>query len=60
MLYFRVADVVAEHGRLTTAGVEFVGAPHLVHRDDAHELWMAFVRDPDGHHLGLMEERPLP
>ena len=23
----------------------------------ATELWMSFLRDPDGHHLGLMQER---
>jgi catechol 2,3-dioxygenase-like lactoylglutathione lyase family enzyme len=60
VLYFRVTDVESEYARLVDAGVEFLGQPHVVHRDGVHELWMAFLRDPDGHHLGLMEERPLP
>jgi catechol 2,3-dioxygenase-like lactoylglutathione lyase family enzyme len=57
VLYFRVDDIDAEYARLTGAGVGFIDEPHVVHRDGAQELWMAFLRDPDGHHLGLMEER---
>ena len=57
-LYFRVDDVTAEHDRLAAAGVTMLGAPHVVHRDGATELWMSFLRDPDGHNIGLMQERP--
>jgi catechol 2,3-dioxygenase-like lactoylglutathione lyase family enzyme len=57
VLYFRVDDIDAEVARLTDLGVTFVDKPHVVHRDGATELWMAFLRDPDGHHLGLMQER---
>jgi catechol 2,3-dioxygenase-like lactoylglutathione lyase family enzyme len=58
-LYFRVDDLDAEYARLVGAGIGFLGGPQLVHRDVAHELWMAFLRDPDGHHVVLTEERPL-
>ncbi len=58
-LYFRVEDIEAEQARLTAAGVTFRGAPHIVHRDGTHDLWMSFCTDPDGHHLVLMEERPV-
>jgi catechol 2,3-dioxygenase-like lactoylglutathione lyase family enzyme len=58
LLYFRVDDIDAEYARLTGAGVAFLDQPHLVHRDDTQELWMAFLRDPDGHNLALMHERP--
>jgi predicted enzyme related to lactoylglutathione lyase len=57
-LYFRVDDVEAEHARLAAAGVAMVGEPHVVHRDGGTELWMAFLRDPDDHNLGLMQEKP--
>ncbi|HYN95857.1 MAG TPA: VOC family protein [Pilimelia sp.] len=57
-LYFRVADIDAEHARLAAAGVDSPGAPHVVHREGGTALWMAFVRDPDGHNIGLMQERP--
>jgi predicted enzyme related to lactoylglutathione lyase len=56
VLYFRVDDIDAEVARLRAAGLE-VGTPRVVHRDGPTELWMSFLRDPDGHHLGLMAER---
>jgi predicted enzyme related to lactoylglutathione lyase len=59
VLYFTVDDIDAEYARLTKEqGLSFDGAPHVVHRDGGQELWMAFCRDPDGHHIGLMQERP--
>lgn len=58
VLYFGVDDIEAEHDRLRAAGVPFLDQPHAVHRDGETELWMAFLRDPDGHHLALMQERP--
>ena len=39
--------------------VQFVSAPHRVARLADHELWMAFLRDPDANVLALMSERPL-
>ena len=57
VLYFRVDDIEAETARLRDAGVE-VETPHVVHRDGSSELWMAGSRDPDGHHVILMQERP--
>jgi catechol 2,3-dioxygenase-like lactoylglutathione lyase family enzyme len=57
-LYFRVDDIEAEHGRLAAAGVPMHGVPRVVHRDGGTELWMSFLRDPDGHNIGLMQERP--
>lgn len=58
VLYFDVEDIDVEHQRLTEAGVQFAGAPHVVHRDGDTELWMAFCQDPDGHHIALMQARP--
>jgi catechol 2,3-dioxygenase-like lactoylglutathione lyase family enzyme len=57
-LYFRVRNIAAAHEALAARGVEFAGAPHVVHRDASMELWMAFFRDPDGNLLALMEELP--
>ncbi|MFD2081464.1 hypothetical protein SAMN05421678_106163 [Actinopolymorpha cephalotaxi] len=57
-LYFGVDDLDAEHARLRERGVEFLDGPHLVHRDEVTELWMAFFRDPDGNNLALTSERP--
>ena len=57
VLYLRVADIDAEHAAMSSRGVSFVDAPHLVARMPDHELWMSFFRDPDAHTLALMCER---
>ena len=58
-LYFRVPDIATAVEALEARGVGFTDRPHVVHRDDAHELWMAFTKDPDGNNIGLMSEVPL-
>lgn len=57
VLYFKAADLEAKVGALESMGVEFVSPPHIVHRTDDTELWMAFFNDPDGHLMALMEQR---
>jgi catechol 2,3-dioxygenase-like lactoylglutathione lyase family enzyme len=58
VLYFTVEDIDAEYARLHDEhGVSFEAQPHVVHRDGDNQLWMAFCRDPDGHQIGLMQER---
>ena len=59
ILYFKVPDIDATHAALFAAGVAFVQAPQFVTRMQDHELWLAFLRDPDGHPLALMSEKPL-
>jgi methylmalonyl-CoA/ethylmalonyl-CoA epimerase len=59
ILYFRVPDVPAAYESLKARGVAFVSDPHIVHRDDRHELWMAFFRDGEDNVHALSEERPL-
>lgn len=55
ILYFRVADIAAKHAELLSRGVEFNGAPHMIHRHaDGTEEWMAFFSDPEGRPLALM------
>jgi DNA-binding CsgD family transcriptional regulator/predicted enzyme related to lactoylglutathione lyase len=57
VLYFRVADIAAAHARLVERGVEFSGAPHMIHRHpDGTEEWMAFFQDPEGRPLALMSQ----
>jgi methylmalonyl-CoA/ethylmalonyl-CoA epimerase len=58
ILYFRVASIEAAHAELSARGVPFVNAPHRIHADARHELWMAFFKDPDGHTMALMSEVP--
>jgi catechol 2,3-dioxygenase-like lactoylglutathione lyase family enzyme len=57
-IYYRVSDIDAAVEALTERGVVFVSPPHLVHRAEASELWMAALHDPDGNPVVLMSERP--
>lgn len=59
LVYYRVDDVETAWSEVTQAGAQELTAPHLVHRNDSTEIWMAFVADPDGTPLALMEERPV-
>lgn len=59
LLYYRTGDLAGAHAHLGSRGVPVVSEPHVVHRDDRHELHMGFYRDPDGHLFGLMQEVPL-
>lgn len=55
IIYLRVADITATHARLAGAGVEFINAPHMIHKhEDGAEEWMAFLKDPEGRPLGIM------
>jgi catechol 2,3-dioxygenase-like lactoylglutathione lyase family enzyme len=56
--YYEVDDIYAERSRLQAEGVEFDDEPHVVHRNEDSELWMTGFRDPDDHHIILMQERP--
>ncbi len=57
ILYLRVEDIAAVHADLLARGVEFSGAPHMIHRHaDGTEEWMAFFKDPEGRPLALMSQ----
>jgi catechol 2,3-dioxygenase-like lactoylglutathione lyase family enzyme len=60
LVYYRVDDVQAAFDEITGRGAADLAGPHLVHRDDSGEIWMAFVADPDGTPIALMEERLPP
>lgn len=57
VLYFRVEDIVATHATLLGRGAPDGGEPRMIARMPDHELWIAFVRDPDGNLVGMMQER---
>lgn len=55
LLYMRVDDIQSAYQTLVDNGVEFIGAPHMIHRhEDGSEEWMAFFKDPDDRPLALM------
>ncbi len=60
IIYFNVEDVRSAHTALQGRGVEFINAPHLIHRhDDGTEEWMAFFKDNEERPLAIMS-RALP
>ena len=57
VLYFRVTDIEATHQAIVARGAVDERAPQFTARMPDHELWIGFVRDPDGNLVGLMEEK---
>ena len=57
-IYFRVDDVSGTFERLVDRGAAVREAPEIAHRDEAYDLWLAFVTDLDGNNIGLMREAP--
>ena len=57
VIYFSVTDIVAAHATFVASGAASERVPQLAARMPDHELWIGFLRDPDGNLVGLMEER---
>jgi methylmalonyl-CoA/ethylmalonyl-CoA epimerase len=60
ILYYKVGDLQGIHAALSEQAVPFLQPPHLVAKMPDHDLWMAFLKDPDGNILGLTSELPRP
>lgn len=58
ILYFAADGIADAHRRLVERGVTFKDEPHVVHRDESHELWMTFFDDGEGNLHALTEEVP--
>jgi methylmalonyl-CoA/ethylmalonyl-CoA epimerase len=56
VLYFKVTGLTEVHAGIVARGAVNERAPQFAAKMPDHELWMAFVRDPDGNLVGLMEE----
>lgn len=56
LLYFLVDNIEQAHSALLRQQVEFVQGPRLVAKMPDHELWIAFLKDPEGNTLGMMSE----
>ncbi|MBB6627845.1 VOC family protein [Nocardioides sp. KIGAM211] len=64
-IYLAVDDIDATLTRLRERGAPVEGEPHVIfgHEDDTlgpagTDEWQAFVRDPEGNLVGLVEQRP--
>ena len=58
VLYYTVQDIQATYAALRARGVVFLQPPHLIAPMPDHDLWMAFLADPDDNKIGLMCEMP--
>jgi methylmalonyl-CoA/ethylmalonyl-CoA epimerase len=58
VLYFSVPDIAAAHRQMLARGTGFEGAPHVIAKMPAYDLWMAFFRDSEQNLLALMSEVP--
>jgi predicted enzyme related to lactoylglutathione lyase len=57
LIYYRVDDIHAACDSLREREIQLVEEPHVVHRTEAMELWMAAILDPERNTVCLMEER---
>jgi len=57
ILYFRVPDIRLAHAELGQRGIEFIDAPHMIHKHgDGTEEWMAFFKDNEGRTLAIISQ----
>lgn len=56
VIYFTASDLAPTHAAIVARGAKSEHGPSLIAKMPDHELWMAFVRDPDGNLVGLMSE----
>ena len=59
VVYCRVEGLDATYAAVVERGAASLERPQKVHDDGSTSLHMAFVEDPDGNPVGLMEERPI-
>jgi catechol 2,3-dioxygenase-like lactoylglutathione lyase family enzyme len=59
VIYYRVPNIHAAVRSMKDNGVEMEREPQLTARMEDHELWIAFLRDPDSNLVALMAEEPL-
>jgi catechol 2,3-dioxygenase-like lactoylglutathione lyase family enzyme len=61
ILYFRVDDVRSAASILTARGINFINAPHMIHKhEDGTEEWMAFFHDNEERPLAIMSRAKPP
>ena len=59
MIYYRVESIDRAFKTLQQRGVVFSSEPHLIHKTDNSELWMAGFQDSEGNSVILMSDVPL-
>ena len=59
VIYYKITNIEAIFEELKSLQVDIERAPGMAAKMEDHELWIGFIRDPDGNLVGLMEEKPL-
>ena len=59
ILYFKVTNIEATYTAMIERGSVFERPPQFAAKMPDHDLWIGFLRDPDGNLIGLMEEKYL-
>ncbi|MEO8308678.1 MAG: VOC family protein [Pseudomonadota bacterium] len=57
ILYFHAKDIETTHSNLVSLGAKNERVPQMAAKLPDHDLWLGFLRDPDGNLVGLMEEK---
>jgi len=57
ILYFKVTDIENFYQELVENGATEERKPQLAAKMPDHELWIGFLKDPDGNLVALMEEK---
>jgi predicted enzyme related to lactoylglutathione lyase len=57
ILYFQVSDIEKAYESIVARGSAAERPPQLAAHMPDHDLWIGFLRDPDGNLIGLMEEK---
>jgi catechol 2,3-dioxygenase-like lactoylglutathione lyase family enzyme len=59
ILYFAVDAIDEAVSAIEARGGVFSAQPHVVHRDQASEMWLASLADPDNLPVLIMETRAI-
>lgn len=59
VIYFKANDIETRYASMIANGATGERPPQLAAKMPDHELWIGFLRDPDGNLIGVMEEKPL-
>ncbi len=58
LLYLQCEDIVVAAAELKSRGVEFIDEPRRIAEMPAYDLWLTWIKDPDGHRMGLEMQAP--
>lgn len=58
VIYYQTTNIEQYFHQLANKDVTIERTPQLAAKMPDHDLWIGFLRDPDGNLVGIMEEKP--